>query len=42
MPFREELLLPSMVLSGVAGPRGVFLWKIFGGVGISFLDIFAF
>ena len=27
MPFGEELLLPSMVLCGVAGPQGVCLWK---------------
>ena len=42
MPFREELLLPSMVLSGVAGPRGVFLWKNIRGRWIQFFGYICF
>ena len=42
MPFREELLLLSMALSGVAGPRGVFLWKNIRGCWIQFFGYICF
>lgn len=48
MPFGKELLLPSMVLTGVAGAQNLWLvlkkfafGNIFRGVGIGSLDLLA-